>query len=371
MRDVVPRSERPEREGVTGGDGYVGRIPGRAHETPALPLEPGAADDRGRASQILDAAPDAMLMLDGDGRIEQINAQAVTVFGYQAHELVGRPIEILVPFELQQMHRQQRTSYADNDAPGHMSTGPNVTAVRKDGSTVAVEVNLSIVTLSTGLTVLASVRDVTESRRHERELARARDFFSNVLNGASQQTIIATDTSGRITMFSEGASRMTGYTENQMLGMRPLILHDPEEIATRANELGILPGFEVFSRRPSGGSPETREWTYLTAEGERLTVVLSVVATHDAAARLTGYVGVANDITERKRMEKQLRDSEQRFRLAFDYAPIGWFLTDLRAATAGQILRVNRALCELTGHTESDLLASNFIEILPPDGKDD
>ncbi len=90
---------------------------------------------------------------------------------------------------------------------------------------------------------------------------------------------------------------------------------------------------------------------------------LYVSPVHDKNGRLTNFVGVQNDITERKRVEEALSESEERFRATFEYAAVGV----AQVATDGQLLRVNRKLCEILGYTEEDLLQKNFREVNHPE----
>lgn len=87
------------------------------------------------------------------------------------------------------------------------------------------------------------LQDVTEMRVAARELNRSRDLFAGVLDAATEQSIIATDPDGLITVFNTGAERMLGYTAREMIGTSPERLHDAGEIRDRAAELGMEPGF--------------------------------------------------------------------------------------------------------------------------------
>ncbi len=165
-----------------------------------------------------------------------------------------------------------------------------------------------------------TAHDVTEARRSARELANARDLYRGVLAAASGMSIIGTDPLGQITVFNTGAQKMLGYTEEQMLSNSPIVLHDPAELALRAGELGVEADFRLFIRDSDSENPESRQWTYLTSSGRRLQVELTVTAMTAPDGSLSGYIGVATDVTSQRQAELALRESEQRFRLAFDAA---------------------------------------------------
>ncbi len=120
---------------------------------------------------LLDGAPDAMVCVDGGGRIVLVNAQAERLFGYRRHELVGWPVEILVPDLSREAHREHRERYAADPKPRAMGSGMELSARRRDGSAFPTEISLSAIDTDDGILVIAAVRDVTErlELRAERE----------------------------------------------------------------------------------------------------------------------------------------------------------------------------------------------------------
>lgn len=167
-----------------------------------------------------------------------------------------------------------------------------------------------------GMTVHSLVSSLRDSTRTvaagERSARESRDHFVGVLEAATQFSIIATDADGVITVFNEGASRMLGYAPEEVIGLTPALLHDPDEVAQRAHELGIEPGFEVLVAVARTGESEVRDWTYIRSSGERITVSLTVSAMRDADGTPWGFIGVAQDVTEQRRNETQIREQAQR-----------------------------------------------------------
>jgi PAS domain S-box-containing protein len=111
---------------------------------------------------LLEAAPDAMVCVDGDGRIALVNAQAERLFGYGRDELVGQPVEILVPDAVRAVHPAHRAGYTTDPRPRPMGAGMELAGRRRDGSTFPAEISLSAIDTEEGLLVIAAVRDVTE-----------------------------------------------------------------------------------------------------------------------------------------------------------------------------------------------------------------
>ena len=123
---------------------------------------------------LLESAPDAMIIVDGEGRMTIVNEQAQKMFGYSRDELLGRHIESLVPVEQREQHEQHRLRYLD--APSLRPMGPALPLYgqRKDGSTFPVEISLSPVQTNNGQFITSVIRDVTARRRIEEEIIAAR-----------------------------------------------------------------------------------------------------------------------------------------------------------------------------------------------------
>jgi len=138
----------------------------------------GQAEERFRT--LVEAAPSAMLVVDTEGIITLANARAVTMFGYARQELLGRPVEMLIPGRLRSSHETHRQAYREEWRPRAMGAGRELFAVRKDGTELPVEVGLNPMQTFEGRFVLASVVDVSERKRSELETARQRDQMAHL-----------------------------------------------------------------------------------------------------------------------------------------------------------------------------------------------
>jgi PAS domain S-box-containing protein len=127
-----------------------------------------AAETRFRG--LLEAAPDAMVIVDEDGRIVLANGQTEQMFGYARHELVGQPVELLVPERLRQRHPEHRRAYALESHARPMGAGLELTGRRKDGSEFPAEISLSPMDTGAGRLITAAIRDVTGRRAIESSL---------------------------------------------------------------------------------------------------------------------------------------------------------------------------------------------------------
>jgi protein-histidine pros-kinase len=119
---------------------------------------------------LLEAAPDAMVIMDGDGKIVLINSQTEKLFGYPRGELLRQPVEVLIPERFGHKHRGHRSAYAENPRVRPMGAGMELYARRKDGAEFPVEISLSPIETEQGTWVSSAIRDVTERRDTERRL---------------------------------------------------------------------------------------------------------------------------------------------------------------------------------------------------------
>ena len=161
--------------------------------------------------------------------------------------------------------------------------------------------------------VTGALLDITERKAAETALREQYTFQRTLLTSAGA-AIIATTVEGTITLFNPAAEALLGYRADEMIGkLTPGVFHDPAEVVARAAELSaelgrtIEPGFEVFVLKSRSGELETGEWTYVRKDGVRVPVVLTVSALRNDAGQITGFLGVARDITERKAAEEELK----------------------------------------------------------------
>ena len=146
-------------------------------------------------------------------------------------------------------------------------------------------------------------------QQREEDLQRLTIFQRTILDNVAYGVISASP-DGIVTSFNPAAERLLGYTAEEVVSQQtPALWHDPQELAWYATQLtdelgeAITPGFDVFAARPRRNQPEENEWTYIRKDGKRIQVNLSVTALRDERARITGFVGLAYDLTERKHDE--------------------------------------------------------------------
>jgi len=165
--------------------------------------------------------------------------------------------------------------------------------------------------------LFGTFQDIDDRKRAQLEAERVTCLMHDSIEAATEISFIATDVHGTITVFNAGSENMLGYTAQEMVGKQtPALIHDPVEVASRAKELSErfgrpIEGFETFVAVPKVTGSETREWTYDARDGSRFTVSLVVTPVKDQSKRISGYVGIAIDISDKKEKDEALRRREE------------------------------------------------------------
>jgi PAS domain S-box-containing protein len=195
------------------------------------------------------------------------------------------------------------------------------------------------------------------------ELSQAHEKLQSVLDGATNVSIVAADTAGIITVFNAGAQNLLGYTAEEMVGERtPGFFHLESEVLARGleltQELGKpVRGNDIFVEKAKNGGHEEREWTYVRKDGSHLPVNLVVTALRDQAGTISGFLGVAMDVSARKEAEAASRASNEHFRLIVetveDYALI---MLD----SGGHVISWNTGAERIEGYTAAEIIGRHF-----------
>ncbi|MEO0797062.1 MAG: ATP-binding protein [Verrucomicrobiota bacterium] len=162
------------------------------------------------------------------------------------------------------------------------------------------------------------ITDMTSLFNTQAELQTTNNTLKNLLDAATQTSVVMTDINGIITTFNRGAENLFGYTaEEVLLKTTPLFLHDPQELRDRESELKEIlgrpvKGFEAIIAHAKDGVVERRDWTLVRADGKRLKCQVIVTPVIDAIGKTVGYLGVGQDVTDQRRAEEALRDAKER-----------------------------------------------------------
>ena len=265
------------------------------------------------------SAFDGIVAIDQKSLIRMVNPAAERLFGYAAAELIGTHFSRLVREPQRNPDAGDLRRFVDGGDAQLSRSARGVVGFRADGSTFPLALGVAEARLGEERLFVSTVRDLTAQHASETALRSLSTVQQGILDAANL-SIIATDAVGVIQLWNRSAERMLGYRPEEMVGRStPAPLHEPTEVAARAAELSaelgvpIEPGFEAFvARARLLGRADEREWTYIRKDGSRFPVLLSVTCLRDQAGILTGYLGIAVDITDRKAQEIELITARDR-----------------------------------------------------------
>jgi formate hydrogenlyase transcriptional activator len=246
-----------------------------------------------RYRRLLEAAPDAMVVVDRSGRMILVNSLTEKMFGYTRQELLNQPVEILIPESLRREHPRHRDAYYAAPQPRPMGIGLELLGRRKDGSTFPVEISLSPMEEEGGVEVTAAIRDVTERNRAEEALRQSEERLRKLVEEVKDYAIFMLDPSGRIMSWNEGAQKIKGYSAEEIIGQHFSRFYLSEDVESgRPNEELKVAAAE--------GRWEEEGWR-VRKNGSRFWADVVITALHDKDGKLSGFTKITRDITEGKR----------------------------------------------------------------------
>ncbi len=291
--------------------------------------------DRFRA--LIESAPDAVVIIDGEGKISLVNRQTEKLFGYRREELLGRPVETVVPEGLREAHARHRAAYVANPQARPMGAGLELFGLRKDGTEFPVEVSLNAVKTPGGIEVISTIRDIypqnklkeelrEATRQLERRVAertgelartiqaleaeiairgeaqealeRERDRAKSYLDIAEVMLLVL-DRAGRIVMINKKGHRLLGYPESELMGNDWFETCMPARSRAKARQM--------FTRILTGDLVESTENPVLTSSGEERLFAWHNSLVRDRIGNILGTLSSGEDITERRRAEDAVR----------------------------------------------------------------
>lgn len=198
---------------------------------------------------VVESAPNAFVMVDPGGVISLVNPQAEQLFGYRREELLGHPVELLVPERHRAQHIGQRSSFFAAPSKRAMGVGRDLYGLRKDGSEVPVEIGLTPIEMPEGLYVLAAIIDISERKRAERERRESEQRYAELVEQAAD-AIMVRRKSGEIMFVNDAACSMLGYSRIEFMRMSMMDLVDPSEQRSLEVVQGMKPlETQHFERR--------------------------------------------------------------------------------------------------------------------------
>lgn len=248
--------------------------------------------------ELLHAAPDPTVIVDGDGRILFASARVQDVFGHVPDALVGQPVEVLVPERFREAHRNHRSSYARTPRARPMGRAMELFGRHRDGFEFPVEVSLSPLHTPQGVLITSTIRDITERKQFEVSLARERSLLDSIISTAPT-IVLLLDPEGLIQRANPYLEELTGYRAAELIGrdwFETMLPEDDREgiraVFHRTLAQGFNPGYINPLRARDGGLLQI-EWLAKTLT--------------DGDGRLAGLLCIGRDVTGQLQHEQALK----------------------------------------------------------------
>jgi protein-histidine pros-kinase len=248
------------------------------------------------ARHLLDASWEAIVVANNDGDITYASAQAARLFGYDADELIGQKIEVLIPDAFRKKHVEHRASYSKSPRSRPLVAGLDLKGMCKDGRIFEAEIALTPIETAEGLLIASTVRDISADNTSE-------SYFRNILESAPDAMVLI-DHYGKIAIVNGQAEEMFGYSREEMMGQEvelllPEALHDRHlsHRAKYARDPHLRPmgvGMELHGRRK---------------DGSVFPVEISLSPVTSASGSFVS--SVIRDVTSRKKLERDLITARQ------------------------------------------------------------
>ena len=291
---------------------------------------------------ITQSTVDVIFTLNKSGKLLFINESVERVLGYKVEEVIGKSFTKFVQKkDLIKLFMQIKNVFQHKEVSNF---GTQI--FHKDGHLVDVEINGRLITQEGKYIAQGSIRDITERKQAEKEIAMLALSLRSV-----NESVVITDMEDKILFVNEALLKTYCYNENELNGKHISILrslNNPPELVGEIIPATLRGGWkgELWNKRK---------------DGSEFPIYLSTTVINDKEGKLLGLIGVAHDITERKRAEEALRESEAKFSWLFENVPDGIYLS----TPDGKLVNVNETLVQMLGYnSKEELLAADIVNEL-------
>lgn len=292
---------------------------------------------------IVESSDDAILSKDPDGIIQSCNAAGERMFGYSAAELVGKPVRMLIPAERQHEEDEILARIRRGERIDHFET----VRLTKDGRCIDVSLTVSPIRDAAGHVIGASkiVRDITDDKR-----ARAAQAYLAAIVESSEDAILSKDLDGVIRSCNARAEQLFGYERRELVGQSIRMLIPPDRQGEEE---------EILSRIRRGDRVEHFETIRLARGGRARDISLSVSPIRDGEGRIIGVAKIARDISEQKRLARELETQREWFRVTLESIGDAVIASD----PEGRVRYLNEPAVALTGWNARDAIGQPLADV--------
>ncbi|MDQ2076838.1 PAS domain S-box protein [Marinimicrobium sp. ABcell2] len=266
-----------------------------------------------RYRNVIDTAPSALVMVDPKGSICLVNRAVERLFGYSRTELLGEPVEILLPEAARGHHAAYRSHYVSDPKPRIMGQGRDLHGRSKTGASIPIEVGLTPIRMPNGTYVLSAIVDLTFRKQAERELAKktaeieAAEKRYRAVVDTSPSALVMINSDGKISLVNQAAEQLFGYEDGELLGQEVEILL-PKSI--RGNHVSFRNHF--FSQPEPRVMGQGRDLYGISKQGDEIPIEvgLTPIEMPDGLHVLSAII----DLTHRKQAQRTLAEQAEELR---------------------------------------------------------
>ncbi|MDD1626732.1 MAG: PAS domain S-box protein [Methylococcaceae bacterium] len=302
-----------------------------------------------RFRQAVESAPNAIVMVNEAGTIEMVNSQTETFFGYSRDELIGHPVEMLVPERFRSAHIGYRQAYLAAPVSRPMGVGRELYGLRKDGTEFPVEIGLSLIDNNEETLILSSILDITQRKEAESALKESEERFRQMAE-MTGEWLWEQDPGGYYIYSSTAVNQILGFSQDEVMGKHYTEFLTPQDKAEQQVYATSYQPFYALTNhyRHKDGHP-------VLAESTGLPII-------NAEGKLLKWRGVDRDITARKHFQDALIESEKRTRLIIESSLSAIVIMD----SYGLITDWNHQAEKIFGWARKEAIGQRLEELIIP-----
>ena len=296
-------------------------------------------------------ANDIIFLANPEGRIVEANERALETYGYTREELLQLHISDL-------RSPETRASVDADRKQAELQDGLRYETVhqRKDGTTFPIEASSRVIEVQGQHYYQGILRDITEREQGEQALRESERRFRELLENVNSAAVML-DASGRVTFCNDYLARLSGWSRGETTGQDWFAMFVPEDIRDTVRQV-----FQYAVQ--SGFCPVHYESTILTRQGEKRLIAWNNTVLKDPQGVVIGTASIGEDVTERRRAEQELRNSEERYRILFDANPFPMWVVD---PSSYAFLAVNDSAVRHYGYSRGEFLGMTVKDITLPE----
>ncbi len=301
-------------------------------------------------TMLLEAPLDALMVVDQEGSIQMVNAQMEHMFGYTRDELFGETMDILLPHRFRRQHRKHISGYMERPRLRHMGTGLGLHGLRKDGTEFPVEISLTPLQSAGTPLVSAAIRDVSERKRSEVQLAR----LARILESSSNEIYFFDVTSLCFNFVNQGALKNLGYSLDELSHLTPLDLCPEFQVTS----------FQKLLQPLREGSRTSLQFSTVHQRKDLSQYPVDVYLQLFSNETPPLFTAIVTDTSEREATQKALQESQQRVAMHVANTPLSvleWRTND------GIITAWNPAAERMFGYRADEVIGKQTAAIVVPE----